>query len=810
MYNENQVLSKTLDYFNQDELAANVFINKYCLRDREGSFLEESPDDMHKRLASEFFRIENKFGGSNSLSEKEIYSLFKNFKYVVPQGSPMCGIGNNNVAMSLSNCVVVDSPMDDISSIMNAGKDLANLFKRRCGVGIDISTLRPDGMFVNNSARTTTGAWSFADLYSYICRMIGQNGRRGALMISMDVRHPDIENFIKMKGDLSKVTGANVSIKITDDFMKAVKNETYYTQEWPIGSLEPQMEIRKPAVDIWEQIVKSATETAEPGVLMWDNIIKYLPASSYKMFIPITTNPCGEIPLSPYDSCRLISVNLKHLVKDPFTSSSKFDFSKLQKISRAATRLSDNLVELELEKLSNIINVCDTSDEKELWEKLYNAASHGRRIGLGTHGLADCLSKMCLRYDSDGAISLIEKIYKTIRDSSYGESTILAEERGAFPVFNWELEKDNLFIKKLPKNIRDRIEKVGRRNIALLTNAPTGSVSILSQTSSGIEPVFKNSYIRRRKINHNEEVSADFIDDLGDKWVEYFVHHHNLRDWCNKAGISEDTLSDDDIPDYFVESDQINWNKRIMVQAAIQSNIDHSISSTINLPKGTSSDVVGELYLKGWELGLKGITVYVDGSRSGVLVSKKSKKAELFPTNEAPKRMETLDCDIHRLTVKGEKWTIFVSLYENKPYEIMGGLSNFIEIPNKIYNGRVTKVPMKSRASRYDLVVGDSEDALKIRDINKVFDNPNNEVLTRLVSLGLRHGTNVSHIVEQLKKDKDSDMFSFNKCLARVLKKYIPDGTQASSEHCPGCSSKKLIYQDGCVQCQDCGWSGCS
>ena len=804
MYTKKEVYSASLEYFKGDTLATNVFINKYCLKDKHGNFLEKTPHDMHERIAKELSRMEEMFGGERKVSKSEILELIRDFRYIVPQGSPMYGIGNDQVNVSLSNCVVISPPEDNISSICNSGKHLANLFKRRCGVGLDISNLRPEGAPVNNSARTTTGAWSFADFYSYICRMIGQNGRRGALMISMDVRHPDIEKFITMKHDLSKVTGANVSVKITDSFMECVKNDSFYTQEWPIGSQEPKVEKRESAKKIWDIIVQSATKTAEPGILMWDNITKRLPANEYPEFKTTTTNPCGEIPLSPYDSCRLISINLKHLVEDSFSNRASFNFEKLARIAGIAMRLSDDLVELELEKLSSIMSACDTEDEKELWLKLHAAAINGRRTGLGTHGLADALSRMGLPYDSEDALSIINKIYSTVKNAAYSESVELSKERGSFLAWDWSVEKENSYLRDLPKDIYNGIKKHGRRNISILTNAPTGSVSIMSQTSSGIEPVFKNSYTRRRKLNHDEDIEPDFVDEVGDRWIEHTVYHHNVSEYMEM----NDSKS---IPDFFVESDSIDWNNRVTIQSVIQNHIDHSISSTINLPKDTKPEVIGDLYMQGWEKGLKGITVYVDGSRSGVLISKKdTEEKEVFPSNEAPKRPQSLSCEIHRVSVKGEKWIIFVSLFQGKPYEIMGGLSNYVEIPSKITVGEVTKVPMKSRPSRYDLSISYDDSVFKIRDINKVFDNPNNEVLTRLISLSLRHGSNISHVVEQLKKDKDSDMFSFNRCLARVLKKYIKDGTKVSSERCPSCSSKEIIYQDGCVQCKDCGWSGCS
>ncbi|MCW3977133.1 MAG: ribonucleoside-diphosphate reductase, adenosylcobalamin-dependent, partial [Candidatus Bathyarchaeota archaeon] len=474
MFNSEEVKEATLSYFNGDELATNVWMTKYALKDKEGNFTEKTPDDMHLRLASEFARMEKKFGGNRAVSETEIYNLLKDFKYIVPQGSPMMGIGNNYVNVSLSNCVVIESPTDNISSIMDSGKELANLFKRRCGVGLDISELRPEGAAVNNSAGTTTGAWSFADFYSYVCRMIGQNGRRGALMITMDVRHPDIEQFVTMKHDLTKVTGANVSVKITDDFMRAVQNDEEYTLRFPVEAKKPKFSKTIKAKELWNTIVESATKTAEPGLMMWDNILNNLPANEYadQGFKTLTTNPCGEIPLSAYDSCRLISINLKNFVTNRFTGKAKFDFDKFKNIVGIGMRMSDDLVELEVEKLENIIGAADTQDEKEMWNRLLTACQNGRRTGLGTHGLADAMACLNLRYDSDEAIEIIEEIYSTLRDSAYCESVNLAKERGAFPVFDWKTEKDNAYIQRLPADVQEQLARFGRRNISILTNAP--------------------------------------------------------------------------------------------------------------------------------------------------------------------------------------------------------------------------------------------------------------------------------------------------------------------------------------------------
>jgi ribonucleoside-diphosphate reductase alpha chain len=797
----------TYEYFNEDELATNVFLTKYALKNNEGEVVEKTPDDMHRRIAREFARMESKHGGKNKLSEEVIYSLLKDFKHIVPQGSPMMGIGNDYVNVSLSNCVVVESPADNMSSIIDAGKDLANLFKRRCGVGLDLSNLRPENTPVNNSAGTTTGAWSFADFYSYVCRMVGQNGRRGALMITMDVRHPDIDKFIEMKHDLAKVTGANVSVKITDDFMRAVGLGTSFALRWPIDDPSCDYKVGRivEARDIWKLIVESATKTAEPGILMWDNIINYLPAESYAEdgFKTISTNPCAEIPLSAYDSCRLISINLKNFVKDRFTKKANFDFEHFKTVVRAGMRLSDDLVELEMEKLEKIISAADTPDEKELWNNLRDACENGRRTGLGTHGLADAIANLNLAYDSDKALKVIDRIYETLKIAAYEESVEMAKERGSFPIFDWEKEKDNLFIKSLPEDLQKKIAKFGRRNISILTNAPTGSVSIMSQTSSGLEPVFRNSYTRRRKLSHNEqEQTADFVDDLGDRWTEYQVFHHNVQEWLAM-------FKSEQIPDFFITSDQINWEKRIEIQATIQKHIDHAISSTINLPKDTEVATVADLYFKGWKLGLKGITVYVDGSRTGVLVTNKETK-DTFPQNGSPKRPKELDCDIHHTTIKGERWTILVGLYDDKPYEVMGGLSNLVEIPKSFTTGRLTKHHFKTKTNRYDLKFGHNGDEVMIKDIVKVFDNPNNSAFTRMISLSLRHGAPPRLLVEQLLKDKDHDMFSYARCIARILKNYIKNGEEAYSDKaCTECGEESLTYQDGCVTCIGCGYAKC-
>ena len=1177
-YNKKEVTEASLEYFNSDELSTNVFF-KYCLQDDNGNYLEKTPDDMHRRLAKEFARIEAKY--PNPMSEEKIYSYLKDFKKIVPQGSPMSGIGNNYQNVSLSNCFVIDSPADNMSKIFDTGRSLANLSKRRGGVGLDLSELRPDGSAVNNSAKTSSGAWSFADFYSNIGRMVGQNARRAAIMLTLDVLHPDIEKFIEMKHDLTKVTGANVSVRISDDFMNAVRNDADFTLCWPVNSDNPSIVKNVKAKDIWKKIVISATKTAEPGVLFWDTMVNNLPAECYSDdgFKHISTNPslrentlvltdkgvfpirylaendntptvrnikgewhkskvfksginkqlykitftngqevyctkehkwpilnttlnpyhkqsgkitkketinlkrrdkiyfpevdsainnencnyssedgfvlgwmlgdgwvgyhkrnkstqygfvfseediasgigkivlsytnrlaktpstlrqdhnsacstyqttdknvhshfskfgvhikqksigipksvwsgndkfikgfvdgifssdghvrvagtfdsyvnltsshiillkdiqkllsfygirsnirtstymssfpngktgeytrndlriggvfakrfakiftlsnknkqyrlseilkfqdvtgrskfwagykreyidvksveateiyedvyditvhddthtfamecgitgnCSELILSAGDSCRLISQNLKTFAKNRFDKDKAFfDFKEWRECISIAMRLSDDLVDLELEKLTRLIKISDTDDEKELFQKMYNSCYNGRRTGLGTHGLADVLACLCQRYDSEEALHTINKIYENLRNVAYETSIVLAEERGAFPVFDWEKEKNNIYIKRLPKRLRDRMAKSGRRGISLLTNAPTGSVSLLSQTSSGIEPVFKNSHIRRKKRNHSEQLQeTDFVDQMGDRWQEFQVFHHNAKEWI-------ELNADKELPEFFVESNSIDWKRRVDVQAVITQYIDHSISSTINLPKGTSQDIVSDLYMKAWKSGCKGLTVYVDGSRSGVLVSEKE---NTFNYHDATKRPDILPCNIHQVSVKGEKWTILVGLMDGKPYEVFGGLSELIEIPKKYAAGQLIKNGRSKNTSRYNLQFGDDG---MIKNVTRVFDNPTYQVHTRMVSLALRHGARPSFLIEQLLKDPDNDLTSFSKVLSRVLKKYVADGTKVTSDKmCPSCESTSLVYQEGCRMCTSCSYSACS
>lgn len=803
-YSREQVYEATLAYFGGDDLATNVFIDKYCLKDGEDNYLELTPQDMHIRLATEFARIEEKFGGPNKLDFDTILSWLENFDFIVPQGSIMYGLGNDFSYNSLSNCTVVESPQDSISSIMNVGRDMANLFKMRCGVGVDISSLRPDGAKVNNSARTSTGAWSFVRYYSEVVNTIGQKGRRGALIITLDCSHPDVIRFATSKQDLSISTGANISLKIYDDFMSAVHGGEEYTLHWTNG-VDEYIDVVK-AREVWGLIVKAAADTAEPGLLFWDRHLKYNPSSEYEELRPICTNPCGEQALAAEDVCRLTSCNLKNLVISPFTEEAKVDFKKLKEMYKVAARLGDDLVELELEKIQNIISKAERegdTDNLNLWKKFYDKGRLGRRIGTGAHGLADMLASVCVRYDSEEGVGLVDKVFATIRNTLYSESVSLAEERGAFELFDWDKEKDNEYILSLPKKIRDKMAKVGRRNVCLLTCAPTGSVSICSQSSSGIEPIFRNQYTRRRKINKtlSEPVEGAFMAEDGQVFEEFSVYHPLVSKW------KELNSRKRNLPDYFVESNTIDPAYRVKMQATIQKNVDSSISSTVNLPKGTDYSVVGDLYMQAWEAGLKGITVYVEGSREGVLVSEEN---ELFGYHCAPGRPEVLECDILHTQVQGKQWVVFVGLLDGKPYEIFAGLAKYVELPKKYVKGFIVKRSYKTKNSEYDLVINKgSEDQLVVKNIVETFENPNHGVLGRLISLSLRHGTKPAYLSEQLLKDTDFDFQSYSKCMGRVLKKYIVNGERPENgKDCKECGGG-LVYEEGCVLCRSCGFSKC-
>lgn len=809
-YTYDEVLSASKKYFNGNDLPTKVFVDKYALRDLDGNYFELTPDGMHDRLAREFTKIDVKYGQNYDERYKVYRDALNKFSRIVPQGSPMSAIGNLYQRMSASNCVVVESPHDSIEGIMDTAKDLAQLFKRRCGAGIDLSTLRPEGTSVNNAARTTSGAWSFADFYSYITRLIGQNNRRGACILTLSVHHPDVLKFTTMKHDLTKVTGANVSLRLTNEFLQAVKNNKEYELRWPVDSKKPKISYMIDANKVWNVIVESATKTAEPGIIMWDNIVDNLPAHCYEQFKTISVNPCSEISLSAFDSCRLISINLTGYVYNAFEDNVLFDFDSFKSDVALAQQMADNLVDIELSLVDRILEVCDKS-EKELWQKLKKAGVDGRRTGLGTHGLADCLAQLRIRYDSDQAVKMVDQIYRCFRDQAYYTSVELAKSRGPFPLYNFDTEKDCLFIKRLPQYILDEMKKYGRRNVSLLTQAPTGSVSILSKVgeferynvSSGVEPVFRNFYTRRKKISEmNDGTKVDYIDKMGDSWQEFTVFHSNVSNYLDKCCSSYKELN---LPDYFVTSDKIDFKKRINLQAQEQFYLDHSISGTLNLPKNTISQTVGELYLLAWEKGLKGVTVYVDGSRDGVFVT--DGKGEIRPTkiirSEAPKRPKELPAEVHHAVVLGTKWTVIVGLFHNQPYELFMGKADKLNILNKYKNVKIIKV----KKGIYNLL--DLVNNILIKDIVKTADNDEGAWTTRMMSMSLRHGVPIEYLVEQLLKD--GSIVDINMVLGRLLRKYITNKNK-NNKICPQCGSDNLIYEDGCVRCGsgNCSWSGCT
>ena len=819
-------MSEAVEYFNGDELAANVFLSKYALRDESGNLLEHTPDDMHRRLAREFARIEAKY--PNPLSEDQIYGYLKDFKYIIPQGSPMSGIGNDYQIQSISNCFVIEQPNDSYGGILFADQEQVQIMKRRGGVGMDISTIRPRGMNTSNAAKTTDGIGVFMERFSNSCREVAQGGRRGALMLTIDCRHPEVETFIDIKRDLRKVTGANISIRFTDEFMRAVETDSTFTLRWPVEKNPEEAEITKAvsAKQVWEKFVDAAWSSAEPGALFWDTVVDQGIVDCYhdEGYRTISTNPCGEIPLSPYDSCRLMVVNLTSFVNNPFSEKPEFDFDEFGKAVYVAQRLMDDLVDLEVECVDRILEKIDKDPEpdhvkkieRDLWHKIRAAGLNGRRTGLGVTGLGDALAALNLKYGSDNSIHMTEVIYSWLAKYSHYSSLVMAQERGAFPVWDYEKEKGHKYLNgvmeatnSLHPDAIDMWKKTGRRNIALTTTAPVGSVSMLTQTTSGIEPAFLLSYKRRKKINVNDgNTPADFVDELGDKWQEFTVYHHWFKKWMDATG----KTNPEESPYWGGTANDIDWVKSVEIQAAAQKWIDHSISKTCNLPGDATRETVAQVYMKAWKTGCKGFTVYRDGCRTGVLVADKPKD-EPKTVQHAPKRPKDLQCDIHRANVKNgestESWMILVGLLEGTPYEIFCGLAEKVEIPKKAKTGILTKNGRKDGVTTYNLKVPIGDDEVVFKDIASIFDNPTQGAFTRTMSLALRHAVPIQYIVEQVQKDKASDMFSFSRVTARVLKGYIPDGTKPAGKSCPECSSTDLMYQEGCITCKSCSYSKC-
>jgi len=826
------VNEKLLEYFNNDDLAADVF-GKYALRDDKGNLLEITPDDMHRRLAKEFARIESKY--PNPMSEDSIYDLLKGFQMIVPQGSPMSGIGNPYQIQSLSNCFVIDQPHDSYAGILFSDQEQVQIMKRRGGVGMDVSNIRPKGQPTSNAARTTDGIGVFMERFSNTTREVAQGGRRGALMLTIDCRHPEIETFIDIKRDLKKVTGANISIRFTDEFMQAVEGNTGFCLRWPVEAHPEDAQIVKmvDAKQIWDKFVDAAWNSAEPGALFWDTVVNQGIVDCYKDagYRTISTNPCGEIPLSPYDSCRLMVVNLTSFVNDPFTDKADFDFARFGKAVYAAQRLMDDLVDLEVECVDKIIEKIDNDPEpaavkaieSNLWRKVRAAGLNGRRTGLGVTGLGDALAALNHRYGSDSSIQVTESIYSHLAMHSHYSSLVMAKERGAFPVWDYEKEKSHKYLNdimsatnSMHSDATDMWKTTGRRNIALTTTAPVGSVSCLTQTTSGIEPAFLLSYKRRRKITQNDKKTVpDFVDALGDKWQEYTVYHHWFKKWMDVTGKTDPQES----PYWGGTANDIDWEKSVDIQAAAQRWVDHSISKTCNLPNSATRETVNSVYMRAWKTGCKGFTVYRDGCRTGVLVATETKKEE--PAKNAgdvfAKRPKELPCDIHRVNVKdrngvAQSWMVLVGLHEGKPYEVFSGLAEHIEAPKKVKAGTLIKNGKKDGVATYNLrvPVGD-DDSILFKDVVNLFENPTQGAFTRTISLALRHGIPVNFVVDQLQKDNSADMFAFARCIARVLKGYIPDGTKSASEKkCKECGSDQVFYMEGCLSCKSCGASKCS
>ncbi|PXZ44684.1 MULTISPECIES: adenosylcobalamin-dependent ribonucleoside-diphosphate reductase [Sanguibacteroides] len=834
VYTQEEAYSSSLDYFKGDELAARVWVSKYALKDSYGNIFELNPNDMHRRLASEIARIERRY--SNPLSEEEIFEVLKDFKYIVPQGGPMTGIGNEFQIASLSNCFVIgnEGPSDSYGGVMKIDQEQVQLMKRRGGVGHDLSHIRPKGSPVKNSALTSTGIVPFMERYSNSTREVAQDGRRGALMLSVSINHPDSESFIDAKMTEGKVTGANISVKIDDEFMQAVVEEREYVQKYPVYSEHPKNIKQISAVKLWNKIVYNAWKSAEPGILFWDTIIRESVPDCYADlgYRTVSTNPCGEIPLCPYDSCRLLAINLYSYVKDPFTPDASFDYELFDKHVGIAQRIMDDIIDLELEKIDAILDKIDSDPEEEevkgvevrLWHKIKQKAKEGRRTGVGITAEGDMLAALGLRYGSDEAIDFSVDVHKRLAIAAYGSSVDMARERGAFKIFDAEREKNNPFILRLKEAAPEMYEemlKYGRRNIACLTIAPTGTTSLMTQTTSGIEPVFLPVYKRRRKVNPNDkDVHIDFTDETGDCFEEFIVFHHKFMVWMEKNGYDiHKRYTNEEIdamvaesPYYRATSNDIDWVAKVRMQGRVQKWVDHSISVTVNLPADVTEELVGQLYIEAWKSGCKGCTVYRDGSRSGVLVANKEKKQE---TGSMPsKRPKELDAEIVRFQNNKEKWIAFIGLYEGKPYEIFTGIADDEEgimLPKAVTDGKIVKNVDEDGNSRYDFQFSNKRgfkttvEGLSYK-FNKEYWN-----YAKLISGVLRYGMPITQIVELVAAMEfdNENINTWKNGVERALRKFIPDGTEATGSVCENCGSKSIVYQEGCLICKVCGSSKC-
>jgi ribonucleoside-diphosphate reductase alpha chain len=841
-YSFDEACKASLSYFTGDELAAKVWVNKYALKDGFGNIYEKTPAEMHQRLAKEISRIENKY--PHPLSERELFDLFDRFRYIIPQGSPMTGIGNDNQISSLSNCFVIglDGHADSYGAVIRIDEEQVQLMKRRGGVGHDLSHIRPKNSIVKNSALTSTGLAPFMERYSNSTREVAQEGRRGALMLSVSVRHPDSESFIDAKMTEGKVTGANVSIKIDDEFMNAAIHGTSYRQQYPIDSPLPIVKKDINAAQLWQKIIHNAWQSAEPGVLFWDTIIKESVPDCYADlgFKTVSTNPCGEIPLCPYDSCRLLAINLYSYVTDPFTPEARFDFELFTEHAALAQRIMDDIIDLETEKIEKIIEKIKSDPESEeikhtehhLWEKIRRKTLQGRRTGVGITAEGDMLAALNLRYGTEEATDFAEKVQKTLALAAYRSSVKMARERGAFEVYDSRREENNPFINRLrdadPALYQEMIT-YGRRNIACLTIAPTGTTSLMTQTTSGIEPVFLPVYKRRRKVNPNDpNARVDFVDETGDAFEEYTVFHHKFVTWMLANGYSSiKKYSDEEIRDmverspyHKASSNDIDWMQKVKMQGRIQKWVDHSISVTINLPNDASEELVNKLYVQAWKSGCKGCTVYREGSRSGVLVSVDNKKKKKdVDCMEPPVIMSTrpreLEADVVKFQNNKDKWIAFVGLLNGRPYEIFTGLADDDEgimLPKNVSKGSIIKSYDENGRKHYDFQFKNKRGyKLTIEGLDGKF-NPEFWNYAKLISGVLRYAMPIDQVIKLVQgmELNDESINTWKNGVERALKKYLPDGSEAKGQKCPNCGFETLVYQEGCLLCKNCGASKCN
>lgn len=842
-YTYDEAFEASLQYFKGDELAARVWVNKYAVKDSFGNIFEKSPEDMHWRIANEVARIEAKY--KNGLNAQQLYELLDHFKYIVPQGSPMTGIGNDFQVASLSNCFVIgiDGAADSYGGIIRIDEEQVQLMKRRGGVGHDLSHIRPKGSPVKNSALTSTGLVPFMERYSNSTREVAQDGRRGALMLSVSIKHPDSEAFIDAKMTEGKVTGANVSVKLDDAFMQAAVNGTPYKQQYPVDSDQPVFTKDIDASALWKKIVHNAWKSAEPGVLFWDTIIRESVPDCYADlgYRTVSTNPCGEIPLCPYDSCRLLAINLYSYVVNPYTKEAYFDFDLFKKHVALAQRIMDDIIDLELEKIEKIIAKIDSDPESEevketekhLWEKIYKKSGQGRRTGVGITAEGDMLAAMGLRYGTEEATEFSEQVHKTIALEAYRSSVNMAKERGAFAIYDSEREKNNPFINRLKEadpELYEEMKKYGRRNIACLTIAPTGTTSLMTQTTSGIEPVFMPVYKRRRKVNPNDpQTHVDFVDETGDAFEEYIVFHHKFVEWMTVNGYDPTKRYTQEEIDKLVEkspyykatSNDVDWLMKVKMQGRIQKWVDHSISVTINLPNDVDEALVNRLYVEAWRSGCKGCTVYRDGSRSGVLLStqkdKKDKKEELPPCKPptvVEVRPKVLEAEVVRFQNNKEKWVAFVGLLDGHPYEIFTGLQDDeegISLPKSVTTGRIIKNIDEEGNKRYDFQFENKRGyKTTIEGLSEKF-NKEYWNYAKLISGVLRWRMPIDRViklVDSLQLDSEN-INTWKNGVERALKKYVTDGTSAEGQKCPNCGNETLVYQEGCLICKTCGTSRC-